>query len=413
MQLAPKTAASTASGRPALNRYSVALAAVILALGLRTTFGEDFSHEHPFVLCLFAVIVASGYGGLLPGLLTAGLSVIAVSWLSGAIPPLSPPYDPRYWQRVLSFAAVSLVISVFINWLLKANQRLRASAKALEEANARLKTSEQELKLANLRLKNSETELTEANRLLKYSNEELETFAYAVSHDLQAPLRTVAALSEMVAERHKGRLDADTDELLGHISAGVKRMAKLVSDLLDYSKASRPEPSNAVTTDGNAVFAAVLRDHHSAISEHGATVICTGLPMLRMDPRRLHQVLSNLVGNAIKYRSANSPEIQVDARPDGDRWILTVKDNGIGFDGKHAERIFHPFERLHSSADYDGSGIGLAIVKRVVDQEGGRVWAESSPGEGSTFFVSLPRAAGEVPSVPAESPRTSAVTASK
>jgi PAS domain S-box-containing protein len=234
-----------------------------------------------------------------------------------------------------------------------------------------------------------ERELARALDELRRSNEELERFAYVVSHDLQAPLRTIASFSEMLREDWRGRLDADADQLLGRIVTAATRMRGLLVDLLAYARVGTAEPVFE-PTDLERVLATVLDDLAATVADSGAEVTHDPLPTVAADPPQMEQLLANLLGNAIKFRSEEPPRVHVAARREGGRWIVSVRDNGIGIDPRYAQAVFNVFERLHTTGDYPGTGIGLAICQRIVERHGGRIWFESRPNEGATFSFTLP-----------------------
>lgn len=232
------------------------------------------------------------------------------------------------------------------------------------------------------------TELKRRDSDLQRSNAELEQFAYVASHDLQEPLRMVANYTELLAERYRGKLDEKADKYIHYASDGARRMQRLVTDLLAYSRVgSQGKPLTAVRVE--EVLKSVLTSIQPLIRETNAAVSHQGLPTVMADEVQLHQLLQNLFGNAIKFRSERDPQIQVTATRDGAFWLFSVSDNGIGMEMQYAERIFQMFQRLHEVGRYDGSGIGLAISKRIVERHGGRIWVEATPGQGSTFFFTL------------------------
>jgi len=231
---------------------------------------------------------------------------------------------------------------------------------------------------------------------LKRSNADLEQFAYVASHDLQEPLRMVASYAELLAERYRGRLDDKADKYIGYAVEGAKRMQRLVNDLLVYSRVgTQGKPLVAVQAD--AVLNGVLHSLRRAIDECGATIERTELPRVMADEVQLGQVLQNLIANALKFRSDAPPRVRVSAEDDGGQWIFSVSDNGIGVAPQYSERIFQMFQRLHERAKYEGSGIGLAVAKKIVERHGGRIWLESEDGKGATFRFTMQKVRGDSP----------------
>ena len=237
-----------------------------------------------------------------------------------------------------------------------------------------------------------ETELllqTQADALQR-SNEQLQQFAYVASHDLQEPLRMVSSYLQLLERRYADRLDDDAREFIGFAVDGAKRMQALIQDLLAYSRIGAKEDVHS-RVDLNETMARVLKDLEVAVADAGATVQADPLPTVTAEPAELAQLLSNLVGNALKFRRPGVPPVvQVSARHLGDRWEIAVRDNGIGLEPKYADRIFQIFQRLHTRQEYPGTGIGLAICKRIVERHGGAIRVESIPGEGTTFSFTLP-----------------------
>lgn len=224
---------------------------------------------------------------------------------------------------------------------------------------------------------------------LQRSNRELEDFAYIASHDLREPLRMVTMFSELLRERYRGKLDKDADEFIDYIVQGGMKMDALISDLLDYSRVTtRAKPFGPVRM--GEVLSEVERTLSPAIRENAAVVRSGNLPEVVADRSQMVQVFQNLIGNAIKFRTKEPPEIEISAEQQEDETVFAVKDNGIGIDPEFHKKIFEIFERLHSGTEFPGTGIGLAISKRIVERHGGRIWVESAEGKGSTFFFSIP-----------------------
>jgi PAS domain S-box-containing protein len=238
--------------------------------------------------------------------------------------------------------------------------------------------------------KAAEKHLAGMVRELKRSNDELGQFAYVASHDLQEPLRMVASYTQLLAKRYKGRLDSDADEFIAYAVDGSNRMQGLIRDLLAYSRAGAAVKVLHEISSESALKEA-LRNLRATIGESGAVVTHDVLPAITADDTQLAQLFQNLVGNAIKYRSAEAPRVHVSATKNGGKeWVFSVRDNGMGIDPQYFERIFVLFQRLHGRKDFKGTGIGLAICKKILERLGGRIWVESQPQKGSTFYFALP-----------------------
>lgn len=238
--------------------------------------------------------------------------------------------------------------------------------------------------------KRAEEQVQQSLADLHRSNQELEQFAYVASHDLQEPLRMVASYTQLLAEKYEGQLDAKAQKYIEYAVDGAVRMQRLINDLLTYSRISRKgQPREP--TDSHAILGEALRNLEAAIKESRATVTNDDLPVVCSDPPQLLQVFQNLIGNAIKFHGVDRPRIHVSARDAGDGWEFSVKDNGIGIDAQYADRVFAIFQRLHTRQEYPGTGIGLAVCKRIVERHGGRIWFESESGKGSTFYFTVPK----------------------
>jgi PAS domain S-box-containing protein len=235
----------------------------------------------------------------------------------------------------------------------------------------------------------SEEKLAAHATELARSNDDLQQFAYVASHDLQEPLRMVASYTQLLARRYQGRLDADADEFIGYAVDGVTRMQALINDLLAYSRAgSREDERRIVPLD--EVLTKVLRHLDFTIEDAGAVVTNETLPTVWGDVGQLAQLLQNLIANAIKFRGADAPRVHLSACRVRGEWTISVRDNGIGIAPEFTSRIFVIFQRLHSRSEYPGTGIGLAICRKIVERHGGRIWVDSEPGKGSTFHFTLP-----------------------
>ncbi len=225
---------------------------------------------------------------------------------------------------------------------------------------------------------------------LTESNTALEQFAYVASHDLQEPLRTMSTFAELLSNKYRGALDAEADHFLDFMLRGAVRMNALVRDLLAYARlTTEEERPSSIALDED--LEAALTHLEQAISESGAAVTHDPLPTLPVDRGQMVRLFQNLIGNAIKYRKPDqAPKVHIAAKQKGAEWVISIRDNGIGFDPKYASTIFEPFKRLHTAEEYPGTGVGLAICRRIIQAQRGRIWAESQPGAGTTFFFTLP-----------------------
>jgi signal transduction histidine kinase len=272
-------------------------------------------------------------------------------------------------------------------------------AQALEDRSAALEVTAEALRIEagvraeverKLQLAHDELEATVEMRTaeLRRSNAELEQFAYVASHDLQEPLRMVSNYTQLLARRYRGRLDDNADDFIGFAVEGASRMQQLINDLLEFSRVgSKGQDLSAVAME--LVMERTLFNLDALLKETGAQVEHGPLPMVSGDEVQLTQLLQNLIANAIKFRRAETPRIQVSAELIDGAWTVSVSDNGIGIDPSYGERIFVIFQRLHTRDDYPGTGIGLAVCKRIVERHGGTIWVESKIGAGATFRFTL------------------------
>jgi signal transduction histidine kinase len=245
---------------------------------------------------------------------------------------------------------------------------------------------EERIRQLNAGLERRVEQRTEA---LRRSNEDLQQFAYVASHDLQEPLRMVSSYTELLKRRYKGRLDADADQFIDYAVDGVKRMNTLIHDLLAYSRAGETPAEKLKQLNPEDTLKTVLENLQVTIDDVEATITYDPLPRVEYDPLRLSQLFQNLLTNAIKYRGDKKPVVHITAHNSNAETVFSVIDNGIGIDPRHTEEIFGIFKRLHGR-EYEGTGIGLAMCKKIVERYGGRIWVESRPGEGSTFSFSIP-----------------------
>ena len=232
-------------------------------------------------------------------------------------------------------------------------------------------------------------QVTRQSEELERSNRELEQFAYVASHDLQEPLRMVSSYVALLGRRYGGQLDDRADKYIHFAVDGANRMQRLIHDLLAYSRVGT-RGAELVPTDTVPVLEETLSNLEVAIGESQAKVVYSDLPWVMGDPSQLRQLFQNIIGNALKFRSDSRPRVELGATREGGYWTFSIRDNGVGFDQRYAERIFGVFKRLHRNAEIPGTGIGLAICQRIIDRHGGRIWAESKLGEGSCFYFTLP-----------------------
>jgi len=232
--------------------------------------------------------------------------------------------------------------------------------------------------------------IREANAALNQANADLQQFAYSASHDLQEPLRMVATYSELLKREFGSKLGPLGDEYIGYTVQGALRMEQLLHDLRVYTLASASGQEPAGDVDAGESLDRALGNLAAAVADSGASVTRTALPRVRVHEFQLEQLFQNLIGNAIRYRSEEAPKIHVAVVRKGSDWLFSVQDNGIGIDPRYKEQVFEMFKRLHSIAEYPGTGMGLAICQRIVERAGGRIWVESEPGRGSTFYFTIP-----------------------
>ena len=238
--------------------------------------------------------------------------------------------------------------------------------------------------------KRAERQLKEIIEELERSNKELESFAYITSHDLQEPLRTIASYAQLIERRYKGKLDPDADEFIEFMVNGASRMKQMIQGLLDYSRVgTRGHEFTEFNAEDALNYA--LNNLGSAVREVDAEIIHDELPVIFADKDQIVRVFQNLIGNALKFRREGiQPTIHISAKKEYNEYVFSVSDNGIGLEKQYSDQIFEVFKRLHAIGEYQGAGIGLSIVKRIVDRHGGHVWVESKIDIGSTFYFTIP-----------------------
>ncbi len=232
-------------------------------------------------------------------------------------------------------------------------------------------------------------ELDRAIAELARSKAELEQLTYVNSHELQEPVHMVARCVNLLQRRYKDKIDSHTGKIIGYALDGANRMQRLIGDLLAYSRVDS-EDKEFAPTNCEAIFDRALANLKAAVEESGTVVSHDALPTVMGDDSQLTQLFQNLMGNAIKFHGEEPPGVHVSVQKEENEWLFSVQDNGIGIDPEHSERVFMIFQRLHTEADYPGTGIGLAICKKIVERHGGRIWVDSEPGKGSTFYFTIP-----------------------
>ena len=284
-----------------------------------------------------------------------------------------------FLQKLATQVAIAIKQAMLFEQLQQTNQEL-AESKADLEIKVRDRT--RELELVN-------RQLLKLNQELTCSNQELEQFAYIVSHDLREPLRMVTSFTQLLKQKYAGHLDAEADKIIGFAVDGAIRMEELINDLLTYSQVGNSGKTLELV-DTEVVLDQALSNLHLALQETNAQIIREPLPAVVGDTTQLIQLWQNLIANAIKYRTAESPRIEIGATAELDQYLFWVKDNGIGINPQYSDRIFQIFQRLHTRQEYPGTGTGLAICHKIVERHGGKIWVESELGQGATFYFTLP-----------------------
>jgi light-regulated signal transduction histidine kinase (bacteriophytochrome) len=237
---------------------------------------------------------------------------------------------------------------------------------------------------------NYANDLRITNQALQHSNADLEQFAYVASHDLQEPLRMISLYTQLLQEEYENALDETARSYVEFAVSGAQRMERLLQDLMAYSRVSAVPQGQIEASDAKLALKAALENLEATVRKTGAQFHVKELPCVAAPSVHLVQLFQNLIGNALKYCGEKVPELWIDAGPEDRFWRFSIRDNGIGIEPQYAKQIFGIFKRLHAS-EYDGTGIGLAVCQRIVERNGGRIWLESMPGEGSTFYFTLPR----------------------
>jgi signal transduction histidine kinase len=310
-------------------------------------------------------------------------------------------FEERYWSPVNSpvlspAGEVEFIIHRVedVTEFVRVKQLAHDQRKLADEAVGRAHTMEAEVYLRAQEVQAANRELTRVAAQLQAANAELESFSYSVSHDLRAPLRAIDGFSRLVVERYAAQLEPEAQRLLGVVRASTQKMGRLIDELLAFSRLSRQD-MREVDVDMTRLVRQVFDELRSANPARNLSLELSELPAARGDPSLIRQACVNLLSNAVKFTRDRDPaRVSVEARPEGPLNVYAIKDNGVGFSMEYADKLFGVFQRLHSADEFEGTGVGLAIVQRVALRHGGRVWAESRPDEGATFYLALPRPVG-------------------
>lgn len=326
----------------------------------------------------------------LSGALKALTAIISL-YTAAVIVPLVPQALALPSPAQMELATQALTVQVAERERAEASLRIAYDDldRRIQERTLELAQSNQVLQAEIAERKHSEKALAQKAQELARSNEELERFAYVASHDLQEPLRMVVSYLQLLERRYQGKLDATADEFIAYAVDGAGRMQTLIRDLLSYSRVGTQTQAFALI-DSAVVLERAIANLQMAIAESSAAITYDPLPVVMVDASQFTQLFQNLIGNAIKFHGEQPPQIHVSAKRIEDTWQFSVRDNGIGIEPEYTERIFIIFQRLHRRADYPGTGIGLAICRKIVELHGGRLWMESEPGQCSVFYFTLP-----------------------
>ena len=337
----------------------------------------------------------------IPVLFMTGLTDIADKIKGFELGGVDYVTKPINKEEVIARIKTHLTLKHMRSHLQVQNKQLSQEIEIRQQTEAKLEQAQQLLRSANAELEQrvaertaelvqAKKQLETANADLLNSNQELEKFAYVVSHDLQAPLRSLSMFTQLFSQEYQEHLDNQADEYISYISDSAARMQTLIKDLLAYSRAGKNEQT-WILVNLEDILNQIMVNLQSHIAENNAKIIVKNLPTLVANPIEIKQLLQNLITNGIKFCSEANPIIEIDTQSQKYQWLISVKDNGIGIEPQYTHQIFQIFQRLHSQDKYPGSGIGLAICQKIVEHYGGNIWVESSREEGSTFYFTLPK----------------------
>jgi len=363
--------------------FVIAIALIATAAALRLWPLQALGSRLTWLTFYPAVMIAALYGGFSAGLLGTILSCLTMLYLWPVF--VTQPFirDSVDWLGLAVFFATCTMIS--------------GVAEAMRRAYARGTQAKEQLEAANMELETTNKELEAVNKELEAANKELEAFSYSVSHDLRAPLRAIDGFSRILMEDHAPQLAPEALRYLQLVRDNTKQMGNLVDDLLAFSRLSR-QPLRKQSVKTTALIRQVLDEIRAETDGRQVEFKVAEMSECQADPNLLKQVWINLLSNALKYtRKREAARIEIGWKKENDEQVFFVKDNGVGFDMKYTHKLFGIFQRLHRSEDYEGTGVGLAIVQRIVHRHGGRVWAEAQVDNGATFYFSLPFVEPEAP----------------
>jgi signal transduction histidine kinase len=378
-----------------LYRYTMALLLMGSFLIVSRILFSAISYN-PVIFIIVGIVAVSWMFGSGPGVMSSLLVAFGAKPLF--YPKVPWTFDGSDLMRLFLYLLLTGFVSYLVGARRKAEQALLASNAELDERvrarTAQLTAANEALQEMNSELTRERTKAEASNVALRRANADLEQFAYSASHDLQEPIRNVAIHSQLLSIRYGSLLDHDGKQYLEYVREGADRMGMLVRDLLAYTRTVGQYQEPVSLIDANVVMDSALANLDAAIRESSASISRDALPCLEMHEVHLQQILQNLIGNAIKYRSENPPRIKVEGTAAGEFWHFTVRDNGIGIDEEYREKVFGIFTRLHPQDQYPGTGMGLAICQRIVERYDGRIWVESEQGSGAAFHFTI-RKTGE------------------
>lgn len=395
----PLESVATLEGRTPFQRYAFALAAVVIAFALRLSLDYKVHDKFPFATFIIATIFVAWYGGFGPSVATYVLGFLLANWFF-----ISPRYTFEFvgLQNIgtnITSSFVGFTIIFFGRHMHLARQRADANArraighqKELEREVVERKRAEEAVRELNADL---EKRVQERTAELVAANQELESFTYSVSHDLRAPLRHVDGYAQILREEFGPQLPEEAQKLIGKIRQGSENMGQLVDDLLNLSRIGKAELSRRPVPLGPLVEE-VVNDLKQDLPNRKIDWQIEELPPVECDPGLVRQIFANLLANAVKYtRPREQARIEVGQSKTNGETAIYVRDNGVGFNMKYVAKLFGVFQRLHRAEEFEGTGVGLATVARIVRKHGGRVWAEGELNHGATFFFTLTGSPGE------------------